>query len=318
MAWRNLESRRVPRVEPLRPPEGAVFGLRVLASGSGGNATLVCVPGDAPGRPAWLGMIDAGISPARVRKLLAQDGLDLLRLDDILYTHLDRDHAQLTWSKLRACRANRWIHRRHVNRAQRDGHAFRKLEVFTDDFAPCAAVRARAAISAHDQLGVAVFRLDITAAGRASLGFATDVGRLDKAWLALVAGVDVLAVESNYCPELQRLSPRPEMLKRRIMGGAGHLSNAQAAEAVRCAAPAQRVVLLHPSRECNDAARVHAAHHASPVPVTLSHQTDPTPWLWAMPTPARPDVPRPSAIGGQCLLFAPPNAAAEPASEPSA
>jgi hypothetical protein len=73
-------------------------------------------------------------------------------------------------------------------------------------------------------------------------------------------GVDLLAIESNYDPELQRLSGRPMFLQRRIMGGRGHLSNAQALAAVqamlnRCQRCGHRlprhVVLLHRSRRCN-------------------------------------------------------------------
>lgn len=288
MAWRSLETRRVPEIEPVRPPEGAVFGVKVLASGSSGNASLVYVPGPAPGRPSWLGMIDAGISPARVRKLLAADGLDMLRIDDVIYTHLDRDHAQLTWSKLRACRAVRRIHRRHVSRAERDGHAFRRIETYDDPFDVSTGIRVRSVLSAHDQLGVAVLRLEFeTAAGNASLGFATDVGSIENAWLDLLRGVDILAIESNYCPQLQLASPRPPALKRRIMGGAGHLSNAESAEAVESIDPAQSIVLLHRSQQCNDARRVFEAHARRADRLTLSDQAEPTPWLWATSTPAR-------------------------------
>ena len=72
--------------------------------------------------------------------------------------------------------------------------------------------------------------------------------------------VDVLAIESNYDPEMEMNSSRPWFLKKRIMGGKGHLSNEQAFAAVRsildrcqadCRALPQHIVLLHRSRECN-------------------------------------------------------------------
>ena len=72
--------------------------------------------------------------------------------------------------------------------------------------------------------------------------------------------LDVLALESNYDPRMQEQSDRPLYLKRRIMGGRGHLSNAQALGAIRQMLdrsakqtgnlPAH-IVLLHRSRQCN-------------------------------------------------------------------
>jgi hypothetical protein len=56
---------------------------------------------------------------------------------------------------------------------------------------------------------------------------------------------------------MQARSGRPEFLKRRITGGAGHLSNAQALAAVRQIldrSPARwpdHIVLLHRSQQCN-------------------------------------------------------------------
>jgi hypothetical protein len=74
------------------------------------------------------------------------------------------------------------------------------------------------------------------------------------------AELDILALESNYDPGMQLASARPWFLKRRIMGGRGHLSNEQALEAIRRIfekadrrrgkLPAH-VVLLHRSRQCN-------------------------------------------------------------------
>ncbi len=66
----------------------------------------------------------------------------------------------------------------------------------------------------------------------ASLGFATDLGRPTDELVRRLHGVGTLAIESNYCPVLQRESPRPGFLKARIMGGAGHMSNEQCAKTV--------------------------------------------------------------------------------------
>jgi phosphoribosyl 1,2-cyclic phosphodiesterase len=231
-------------------------------------------------------MIDAGIGPGRVRAHLAEDGLRLLQIDDILYTHLDRDHAALTWARAKGCRARRWIHRRHRSRAEREGHALARTEVFDSGFEIGEHLRVEPVSCAHDQLGVVVFRITITTPrGVATLGFATDVGRVDTTWTRHLHGVDMLAIESNYCPQLQVDSDRPAFLKQRIMGGSGHLSNEESASAVRAIAPREHVVLLHLSRQCNEPARAATPHHEAPYALTLSQQDEPSPWLWATANP---------------------------------
>ena len=64
-------------------------------------------------------------------------------------------------------------------------------------------------------------------------------------------------VEFNHCVKLERASRRPRFLVERVLSDYGHLSNRQAAEAVRALAEADEpggltaVVQLHLSRDCN-------------------------------------------------------------------
>lgn len=127
-----------------------------------------------------------------------------------------------------------------------------------------------------------------------SIGFATDLGRVTPELVKLFkgdgsgggaveggvrGGVDVLAIESNYCPRMQAASGRPGFLIERITGGRGHLSNHQAAEAIRAIEPREHVVLLHLSRQCNDVGLVASLHEGSDYHVTISSQDVPTRWV---------------------------------------
>jgi hypothetical protein len=97
---------------------------------------------------------------------------------------------------------------------------------------------------------------------------------------------------------MQVNSARPWFLKQRIMGGAGHLSNEQAFNAVRAILDrAQRVrgclpshiVLLHRSRQCNCPKVVRHLFHQDPrvaERLTLSDQYRRTDWL--RPVSAKP------------------------------
>ena len=120
--------------------------------------------------------------------------------------------------------------------------------------------------------------------------------------------LDVLAIESNYDPKMQRDSGRPWFLQRRITGGRGHLSNEQALAAVRrifarCESAGRRlpahVVLLHRSRQCNCPRLLRQLFSQDPriaARLTLAEQYERSEWL--RPRPAPP------LVGEQLSLFA--------------
>jgi len=149
-------------------------------------------------------------------------------------------------------------------------------------------------LAAHDALGTSVFRVEIQGAG--SLGFATDLGRITDATVEHLAGVDVLAIESNYCPELQRRSGRPAFLQQRITGGSGHLSNHEAADAIARIAPTRAVVMLHLSRQCNRPSLVSELHASAMQEVWIASATDPTRWIEVRRADPAPRAPVETAL----------------------
>ncbi len=277
-----------PAVSPpsLPPPLPAALGLSlcVLASGSAGNCSAL-VWRAGPGSPRRVVLLDAGLSPRRTAVLLAERGIRVDEVDDIVFTHLDTDHCHAGWG--RAIRPGGWrarlrVHRRHMGRAGRMGLLFRHTEPFGDDLPIDDSLSARVCVMSHDSLGVAAFRFEAESAGqRTHLGYATDLGHVTNELTAMLAGVDVLAIESNYCPRMQVESDRPEFLKRRIMGGGGHLSNAESADAAAEIGPAGTLVLLHLSRQCNTPEKAMAAHARVGRPVVISAQTEATGWITA-------------------------------------
>lgn len=266
-----------------RPPALTVENpacLCVLASGSSGNCSVLLRRSERGVRGM---LIDAGLSPRRTRRLLAEHGVPLSIIDDVLLTHLDSDHFHSGWmreldSEYGELRATLRVHRNHERRLHTLGRPPRRLQLFEDAFG-LTGVEVGASLLSHDQLGVAAFRFEFEGERAASLGFATDLGRPSDDLVLHLHDVDTLAIESNYCPVMQRESPRPGYLKARIMGGAGHLSNEQCAATVRRIAPRQRVVLLHLSRQCNTPELAARAHEGARYGVELTSQTEPTPWL---------------------------------------
>lgn len=254
--------------------------LCVLASGSKGNCSVIRLRTPSGFRCV---LIDAGLTPRRTDALLRERGLSIDVVDEIIFTHLDTDHCCPTWVGAMPAHGRFRLHRRHRGAAHRMGLTVRRTEYFEDEGFETphtvrgGALRARPMLLSHDEHGVAVFRFE-TACGR-SLGFATDLGRATEGMVTHLAGVDVLAIESNYCPRMQAASGRPAHLKQRIMGGAGHLSNEQCAEAVRRIAPRERVALLHLSQECNEPARAAAGHAGAAYALTVTAQDEATGWI---------------------------------------
>lgn len=194
----------------------------VLGSGSSGNALVV----EADGTRV---LVDAGIGPKVAKERLRALGVEPedYRVDAIVATHHHGDHFDHVEKLARAFGATIWLHRGIDAPRVRRKHA-------VSDYAPGASFRVGALAIAtelvpHDAPQVAV-RI---ASEHHAVGIATDVGHVTSRLVGLIASCDAAIVEANFCPELLGHAPYPEALKRRIGGGFGHLSNAQASELAR-------------------------------------------------------------------------------------
>ena len=263
--------------------------LCVLASGSSGNCSVIRTAAGAL-------LIDAGIGPRTTKKRLAGTGVTLHDVKAICLTHLDSDHFNPTWVgtivklgiRLHCCanRVDEIIRRADVEIADAFARLIFPFERRHFDVLP--GVRLRPLRFAHDREGSHGFVID---GPGCRIGYATDLGRVPVTLIDDFCDLDVLAIESNYDPVMQRTSGRPWFLQQRIMCGKGHLSNQQAFEAVRavldrCERAGMRlpshIVLLHRSRECNcpKLMRQLFSRDARIAPrLTLADQFEPSGWL---------------------------------------
>jgi phosphoribosyl 1,2-cyclic phosphodiesterase len=272
--------------------------LCILGSGSAGNSAAVRTS-------AGVVLIDAGLGPRTVAKRMCGTGVRVADVRAICLTHLDRDHFTPSW--VRTIRENDiavFCHRGRVRDLIR--HTSAELEAHVvpfdvDAFEPVAGVRFSPVALAHDELGSHGFVID---RGGCRIGYATDLGRVPSYLVDRFCDLDILAIEANYDPQMQMNSARPWFLKQRIMGGRGHLSNAQALDAVRqildrcCDGRLpSHIVLLHRSRECNCPhllRSLFARDRRIEPRLTLAGQFDRTEWL--SPTP------RQAVVGEQLML----------------
>jgi phosphoribosyl 1,2-cyclic phosphodiesterase len=270
--------------------------LCVLGSGSSGNCSVLRTPGgDAV-------LIDAGLGPRITEQRLRGTGVKPIDIRAICLTHLDHDHFNANWITTICQRGIRvFVNSHRLNDLLRDtlideirdtcGQQFESLvQTFgtTKPFVPIDGLSVRAIRLAHDCHGSHGFCIE---GFGVRIGYATDLGHVPDGLIEHFQDVDLLALESNYDPQMQLSSARPWFLKQRIMGGAGHLSNEQAFSAVRAILDrAQRVrgclpshiVLLHRSRQCNCPRVVRHLFHQDPrvaERLTLSDQHRRTDWL---------------------------------------
>lgn len=270
--------------------------LCVLGSGSKANCAVLHTRDERTGKDSVC-LIDLGFSPKMTDRLLREIGLSLDMVTAVLLTHLDSDHCHAGWNNPDALPRGAcvFLHEGHLQRAYVRGLNGGRLQRFTgargkcgEAFVACEAgkLTVHSLMTFHDDLGAAVFRVCVgEGADAPAFGYATDLGRVTDEMIdhlrhdGALGGVDVLVIESNYCPKLQVASDRPEFLKRRVMGGRGHLSNHEAIEAIEAIGPREHVVLVHLSQQCNDPGLVASLHEGCDYTLTVSSQDAPTRWV---------------------------------------
>ncbi|MEO1717287.1 MAG: MBL fold metallo-hydrolase [Planctomycetota bacterium] len=104
--------------------------LKVLASGSAGNCSLLTVGTGITTRAI---LLDCGLSPRRTRRLLAEADIRPDQLDHILITHFDTDHCHRGWANADLGNTRARYHISHHSHAKRLLRHPDHLRPFDDD-----------------------------------------------------------------------------------------------------------------------------------------------------------------------------------------
>lgn len=227
-------------------PLAPLMHLHVLASGSKGNAAVVEGPKGSV-------LIDDGLSRRELLRRADELGVDMDRVGCVVVTHEHSDHV----SGLTVF-CKRYEGRLVATAGTAGGRKYLATLPFdlvgsADEFEACG-MRVRTFPTSHDVADPFGLRFDCeTSAGHDSLGYCTDTGMLGERALELLRGVRILAIESNHDQCMLATGPYPAVLKERVAGEHGHLSNDQAAAALReLVGPAtETVVAMHLSQENN-------------------------------------------------------------------
>lgn len=241
------------RTQPGQPRSKRRLNLIVIGSGSKGNASVVYdrITGDGI-------LIDAGICKRDVFSFSEQGGFDLSNLKGIFISHSHSDHVKNLGVVLRGLRSvgidvPLFMHQDTLasSKELQKAQAGQKV-VFIEsgDAVEAGSLAVLPLPTSHDADVSFGFRIEC---GEDALGFVTDTGIMLPETLAALQGVRILGLESNHDETMLRTGPYPRMLKQRVASDRGHLSNHQAAEALRSLITDQleTVVALHISENNN-------------------------------------------------------------------
>ena len=234
-----------------------------LASGSSGNATLIEATDGKTARPTRL-LVDCGLSLRQIEQRLWAAGCGIDDLDALFITHEHADHLGSALRLAARARVPVWASRGTWDAALAGAddvtrRAIAPLMCIARDQTPIAigALCVQPFAVPHDTREPLQLRVG---EGARWLGILTDLGHVTPHAIDMLRGCQALLLESNHDPELLERSRYPAFLKRRILGPNGHLSNAQALEALaQLMHPGlTTVVAAHLSERNNQPERVQA------------------------------------------------------------
>ncbi len=214
----------------------------MLGSGSKGNATLI----EAGGTRI---LIDCGFALAETELRLTRLGVEPGSIDAILVTHEHSDHLSGVGKLARRHRIPVWM--THGSYAVwKDSEVPHSLRFSPHQSFDIGAIRVEPYPVPHDAREPCQYVL--SAAGL-RLGVLSDAGHITAHMRSMLADCDGLMLECNHDLAMLQAGPYPDMLKRRVGGHVGHLSNAQAAGLMRGYAfeRLQHLVLTHLSESNN-------------------------------------------------------------------
>ena len=195
--------------------------LLVVASGSSGNAVLIC-----SGETSIL--VDIGLSALQVKMRLEAFGKAPDCVDAILLTHEHSDHVR---------GLDVYLRRHHSAPVWATPGTWSKIDVRSDGGGELysgrtrrfGAFRVTPVATSHDAAEPVAYVFDD---GDHSAAICTDTGIITPLLEQRLQGCELLLLETNHDKDMLRHGPYPWHLKQRIDSRTGHLSNHQSCEAV--------------------------------------------------------------------------------------
>lgn len=217
-----------------------------LRSGSSGNA--IFINGDQTRI-----LVDAGVCCRTIEQSLEEIGETAGDLDAIVVTHEHCDHVSGVGVLMRRYKLPLYVNRATWQAMRLTiGTVDERLVRLIDTGKPfeIGNLSLKSFATPHDAAESVGYRIE---SSRGGVAVFTDIGELQEELLQTVAGCQAIYIEANYDHAMLLAGTYPAMLKKRISGRYGHLSNDDCATAV-CRLLEQgteRFVLSHISKDNN-------------------------------------------------------------------
>ena len=220
-----------------------------IASGSSGNSVYV-------GHGNTHLLVDAGVSGKRIEEALLSIGTDASKLQGILITHEHTDHTQGIGVLARRYQIPIYataetlccMLKGKTNLGRIPEGLFREINpgdrLWFDN------IMVTAHPISHDAANPVCYTFE---AEGTKAALVTDLGTYDDSIVTAVSEADILYLEANHDENMLLVGSYPYILKQRILGERGHLSNDLAAKLV-CTVlhpGLKHVILAHLSKENN-------------------------------------------------------------------
>lgn len=209
--------------------------FKSLSSGSCGNCYFLGIEGDDGSLAAGI-LIDAGVSPRRLKKELQAEGLSCDDFQAILITHDHLDHIRSLGSYCKHVQKPVWTTpkliytlSRHFMTGEYLGPYRKELSEGWNEIIP-GYISVRWFEVPHDATQTVGFAINLDGYRYVHI---TDCGRMTDEAINWCRQAQTVVLESNYDLWMLRHGPYPKDLQDRICTGHGHLSNAECAEAIK-------------------------------------------------------------------------------------
>ena len=197
--------------------------VTVLASGSGGNCTLVSSSGTRL-------LVDAGLSCKELLRRMVLCGENPRSVDAILITHEHGDHVGGLYVLAKKLKVPVYItaathesYRRWARDSAGNRVRLERVECFSPGRAfQIGDISVMPFTIPHDAVDPVGFTFG---SDGIKVGICTDLGYMPASVRDHLRGCHVLMIESNHDLELLRGGPYPWSVKQRVMSRVGHLSN---------------------------------------------------------------------------------------------
>ena len=195
-----------------------------LASGSKGNSTFV-----AFGETKIL--IDAGITEKKLSETLLEIKENIADIQGVLVTHEHIDHIRAIKTLAKKYDMVFYVHKQLAESSAFQDIEFKegKLFKFESTEFSIGDFEIKPFETSHDAIRPVGYVVRVFG-NKAKAGFVTDLGVVSETVKRELQGSKIVFIESNYDEKMLMGGSYPKIVKERIAGSFGHLSNAQSLE----------------------------------------------------------------------------------------